>query len=180
MPPNYPPKNPFKTADTFPKQQAQTLEQLSKSKPAYEPINFKPVPASPVKSPEEWHKLTVGSKRKAPDGTEINVFNKHLFSDSGSDRKPLFKSGKPVPKFGKTKKQISELKMQRSQASQKSNLLEPMSENASVYDDGLEIQVGNGEKQPAKSPSRSDGGDSGSEMMQFDNEQHQSDNEQMD
>ena len=79
------------------------MEELSKQKPEYKPMEFKPIPASPLKSPEEWHKLTVGSKRKAPDGTEINVYNKHLYSDSASEPKPLFKSGNPVPKFGKTK-----------------------------------------------------------------------------
>ena len=118
------------------------MEELSKQKPVYEPIKFKPVPASPVKSPEEWHKLTVGSKRKAPDGTEINVFNKHLFSDSGSEPKPLYRSGNPVPKFGKTRKQISELKMQRSQTSRRSNLLEAMSDGE--YQDEVDIDVDNG------------------------------------
>ena len=44
MPPNMPPKNPFKPTDTFPSQKAPTLEELSKPKPAYEPIQFKHVP----------------------------------------------------------------------------------------------------------------------------------------
>ena len=82
MPPNIPPKNPFASDTAFPKQKAPTLAELSKAKPAYEPINFKPVPPSPVKSPEEWHKLTVGTKRKAPDGTHIDVFNQHLYTNS--------------------------------------------------------------------------------------------------
>ena len=73
------PKNPFKPTDAFPKEKAPTLAELSKSKPkpAYVPINFKPVPPQPIKPLEEWHKL--GSKRKSPDGMDIHVYNKHLY-----------------------------------------------------------------------------------------------------
>ena len=70
-------------------------------------------------------------------------------------------------KFGVSQKDAKQIKLNFGQGSHKSNLLEPMSENASVYNDGVENLDGNPEVNDNKSPARSQGADSGSEMMQF-------------
>ena len=81
-------------------------------------------------------------------------------------------------KFGVSQKDAKQIKLNFGKASQKSNLLEPMSENASVYNDGVENLDGDPKNNENKSPARSHGADSGSEMMHFENEPH-SDNEHM-
>ena len=60
--------------------------------------------------------------------------------------------------------------MQRSQTSKRSNLLEAMSDGSNVYEDDMVIKFANGKATVEKSPTRSEKPDSGSELMEFNND----------
>ena len=90
------PKNPFIFQDNFPSQNAKTLEQLSKAKPAYQPLVFKPV----VPSKQKDHEDVRLGQRLAFDGTEINVYNQSLYNQSVKSSQSHRRNYKKVQRFG--------------------------------------------------------------------------------
>ena len=126
--PSAPPKNPFKPTDTFPKEKAPTLAELSKSKPKpeYQPLVFRPV----IPRKYDDSAVGLGTKRLAPDGTEIHIYNKALYepippNSSMSDGA----SGKPH-KFGRSRKEARALMEEKRSA--RNSMLEPMSDAQSM------------------------------------------------
>ena len=138
-------------------QKAQTLAQLSK--PAYQPLQFKPVVPS-KKRPEEILQL---GKRMALDGTEITVYNQSLYEPSISSQSQGGGNRK-VHRFGKSRRQM---KLNFASSSQRSNMLEPMSDAGS--DDEGKPPIRNSQEPQQMGEDDSDGErvHSGSEMMQF-------------
>ena len=106
--------------NSFPAQKAPTLAELSKA-PAYQPLVFKPqVPSKPKDH-------SVLGVRLAYDGTEINVYNQSLYDNSAVSSTREKK--KKIPRFGKKSGQS---KLQFSNGSHRSNMLQPMSDVASM------------------------------------------------
>lgn len=68
----------------------------------------------------------LGQKRLAFDGTEINIYNQALYENSQDKPRQIKKK---IPRFGKKPGQA---KLQFSNASNKSNMLQPMSDVVSL------------------------------------------------
>ena len=104
-----------------------TLAELSK--PAYQPLVFKPVTPTKRKPGD----LQLGQKRMAPDGTEISIYNQSLYENSvASSNLPSQRPQKKVQRFQKTRREIRQAKLDSSLTSGKSNMLEPMSDVSSM------------------------------------------------
>ena len=107
----------------------------------------------------------------APDGTEIHIYNQHLYenSDIASSNAPRPKK-KKIPRFGKTSAQA---RLQFSTGSHKSNMLQPMSDVVSLKGGYDEMTVQNSMDgasnwKPEKDRDQESSHDSSSAMMEFD------------
>ena len=109
----------------------------------------------------------LGQKRLAFDGTEINVYNQALYENSQDKPRP---KKKKIPRFGKT---TAQARLQFSNASNKSNMLQPMSDVVSMQGDGLDDMTvqnsmdGASNWKPPKDHDQDSSNDSSSAMMEF-------------
>ena len=107
----------------------------------------------------------------APDGTEIHIYNQHLYENSDfASKNPPRPIKKKIPRFGKKPGQA---KLQFSTGSHKSNMLQPMSDVVSLKGDGLDEMTvqnsmdGTSNWKPPRDRDQDSSNDSSSAMMEF-------------
>ena len=120
----------------------------------------------------------LAQKRMAPDGTEIHIYNQHLYENSiASGELPSQRpKKKKLPRFGKNSGQ-ARLGFRVESSSQKSNMLVPNSDMTSMVDvdDVIDYDTGMLNDQPnsmndvrPKLDEANEDGKSGSSVMKFD------------
>ena len=160
-------QNPFRksSADVFPAQRAQTLAELSKSKPPHQTVVFQATPRKQQQDPSQ-----LGKRQNVdPDGP-FQDYKAKLFgsiADQGTQSQTQ-RPTKKIQRFGKTRRQIAMAKLQFSTNSQasKSNMLEPMSDAASMRGNMNQLAQEDDDQDSVSGTSHN----SDSEMMAFEDQ----------